>query len=667
VGCKRGQGDLRVGLERETNSTVTSRLLLLLVLPVGCVWISEAEYAERVDAGADTGEDCTVKVWFADRDGDGYGAAGDTTESCLLPTGYVANDADCDDGDGAINPQTTWHLDADGDGFGDVATTAASCLQPAGYVTDSTDCDDTAAGTNPAAAEDCATVGDDDCDGLFEAVDALNCTIWFTDSDSDDIGTGDGVCQCTAPAGTVAVDGDCDDTDDAVFPGADEVCSDGIDNDCDGLPGSDCLLPASLAVGDDTAGVLWGVDQNDYTGLNLAVGADLVGDGLATVIISDSREDEDGRNDVGAAYLWRGAVSGGVSLESALRLTGTEVGGWFGHRSAAGDWDGDGAADLAVGAPRTDNGTVFLFFGPITASRLDSEADQSVSGALAGDLLGWALSSAGDVDGDGAADLLLGAYGSDVAATTAGAAYLLRGPLSGVSLDDGERLLGGDSGARAGIGISGGGDIDGDGLDDILVGADRQAKEAGAVYVLRGPVTAGDLSDADWILYGAVAGDNLGEVVIAAGDLDGDGRDDLLLGAPAAATAYLVSWSAGGEELISTAASAQIIGAEDSELGMALSVVGDVDGDGTADVAVGAPGAGSGGEAWLLYGPLSGSHTSGDVVLGDATAGSTLGYSLASPGDISGDAVPDLFIGAPNDNNTTQNAGAVWSLHGSGL
>ncbi len=201
-------------------------------------------------------------TWYADGDSDTFGDAAMTTASCVQPTGYVANDTDCndaansiylgatetcdtidndcdsltDDADTNVSGQATWYADADNDTFGDAATTMAACVAPTGYVADNTDCDDEEATASPTGDETC-NGRDDDCDGLTDDADpdaAGETVTWYRDGDGD--GHGDAAMTetaCGAPVGYVASDDDCDDTSDGIHPGADELCN-GDDDDCDG-------------------------------------------------------------------------------------------------------------------------------------------------------------------------------------------------------------------------------------------------------------------------------------------------------------------------------------------------------------------------------------------------------------------------------------------------
>ncbi len=197
-----------------------------------------------------------ASTWYGDGDGDGFGDVGSTTTACEQPSGHVSDDTDCDDGEGAINPAANEYCDGvdndcngtvdddyaldtidqyqdiDGDGYGG-AFSASTCEIASGNVTDSSDCDDSDSAVNPGADEYCNGY-DDDCDGTTDEDDAVDVTTWYADNDGDGFGDPDSsTVTCFQPTGTVTDDTDCDDGNDAAYPGADEYC-DSADNDCDG-------------------------------------------------------------------------------------------------------------------------------------------------------------------------------------------------------------------------------------------------------------------------------------------------------------------------------------------------------------------------------------------------------------------------------------------------
>jgi predicted outer membrane repeat protein len=195
-------------------------------------------------------------TYYADADGDTYGDADSTTDACDVPSGYTADDTDCDDADSAVNPDAdevcdgadndcdgttdvgasdagTFYADADGDTYGDADSTTDACDAPSGYTADDTDCDDADSAVNPDADEVCDGV-DNNCDGTTDEDTATDAETWYADADSDGFGDADSTtAACDQPSGYIEDSADCDDSDSAVNPDADEVC-DGIDNDCDG-------------------------------------------------------------------------------------------------------------------------------------------------------------------------------------------------------------------------------------------------------------------------------------------------------------------------------------------------------------------------------------------------------------------------------------------------
>lgn len=129
---------------------------------------------------------------------------------------------------------SNWYMDGDGDGYGDANSLVSNCIQPAGYIATGGDCDDTSAAINPGVKDICGTAGvDDNCDGITDGASSTGCSNFYTDADGDSYGTGTAVCLCASGTGYAAANGDCNDNDAAVKPGAAEVC-DGVDNDCSG-------------------------------------------------------------------------------------------------------------------------------------------------------------------------------------------------------------------------------------------------------------------------------------------------------------------------------------------------------------------------------------------------------------------------------------------------
>jgi len=211
------------------------------------------------DGTVDEDDAVDANTYYADSDNDSFGNASSTTKACSVPSGYVTDKTDCDDGnnnaypgndevcDGADNDclgdideddaidVLTWYEDSDNDQYGDPASTDIDCNQPTGYVADNTDCRPTDANAYPGADEYCDG-HDDDCDGTTDENDAVDASTWYRDADNDGYGTTNTTkTQCSQPSGYVSASTDCDDSDNLISPAGTEVCDAANDDeDCDG-------------------------------------------------------------------------------------------------------------------------------------------------------------------------------------------------------------------------------------------------------------------------------------------------------------------------------------------------------------------------------------------------------------------------------------------------
>jgi hypothetical protein len=666
---------------------------------------------------------------------DDFDADGDGSASSEHPRRTGALGEDCDDADPARNPAatercngvdddcdgatddeddslsedgaTTFYADADGDGHGDPETSQWACAAPGPtWVATAEDCDDTDPAIAPGAPELCDG-RDNDCDALVDDDDPDrsedDAATWYADRDGDGFGAPDDTTRaCSAPADHVALAGDCDDTDAETSPLAYEVCNDGVDNDCDGtlgtreVGGACALRDSSL---DEAQLVLLGVTRADTAGERVRFGGDIGGDGIADLLVAAPYEDGTASG-AGAVYV----VSGGPldpddhevrSLSTATAtLRGAALADHAGTGLAGEDADADGYADLAIGAPHADDagsgsGGAYLFFGPVTGERTVEEADVALIGGGAREYTGWSTHIGGDIDGSGAAAWLVGApahpdaSGSATAqdATTGGALLVFRGG----SLRTGggtpnQRIEGAGVGDALGMDVITG-DLDGDGVHEILAGA--PGADGGAGAVLAFAYAAGDTAATDALATwsGVAAGDAAGSA-LAVADLDGDGTDDLVIGAPKADTgaldsgaAYVVQGTRGGSlAALGTVAHARIDGVRRSDwLASSLAAAGDQDADGIGDLLVGVPrtddaGTNSG-EVRLFLGPVSGllGVTDAAVTLASPNAGDQAGASVHGGQDFDGDGLPDIVVGARLQDDGDVNAGAASLFLGLGL
>lgn len=582
-----------------------------------------------------------------------------------------------------------FYFDQDNDGYGDPASFVETCARPAGYVADGTDCDDRAAGTYPGAPEYC-NAEDDDCDGMIDEAGALDGLLSYLDADLDGFGaSGSVTSECALSPGRVGNPLDCDDADPAVSPTGLEVCDDGLDQDCDGrdLP---CILERALG---DAPLVLFGEVARDEAGSVVAAAGDLDGDGLRDLLVGAPLANTTAL-DAGAAYVILGGRTGALDLSSVdARVVGSNRDDLLGS-ALLGDLDlnGDGYDDLIVGVPGDDSGLLdagglLVFYGPVLGELDRVDADLSLLGLSASEAAGAGLGGGGDFDGDGVADVIVGSTGEDGGGRDAGLVTLLSGAdlsagfAGAIASYEGEL-----SDDQAGASLCSG-DLDGDGLRDLLLGApyeDTGGNAAGAVYLVLGGGAGGriDLRYADAQLTGESTTDFAGRSIACGADADGDGRDDLLIGAvgddsisAGSGAAYLWTHTLSGTRSLNLADTKLLGEAGLDYFGRSVSFAGDLNGDGDVDLIIGADGddaAGvNAGAAYLVLGPVpSGTLGARDLYLrwlGDAVDAGA-GSAVVGLGDTDGDGADDVLIGGSKADSTGTDAGGAWLwLGGAGL
>ncbi len=324
------------------------------------------------------------------------------------------------------------------------------------------------------------------------------------------------------------------------------------------LPGADLSGPAEIQFADAATGSLLGEYSSDYAGVAVTGGMDLTGDGVDDYIVGASGNDAGGAGG-GKAYLCPGPIVGEQELSSCTtQFLGLPItppatpppphGGYGGGDAVGnavtmpGDIDGDGIPDIALGASGADEqgpstGKVVVYYGPVSDEQhYITDADLSLIGPQQYSYAGSPVLAPGDVDADGYADLFISADGLNN-----GTLILVHGGVAGPPNES--RSLGDELTAftgeatddQAGYAATAG-DIDGDGHIDVIIGApanDRAGDSSGTAYIEFGPFGDGSqsLADAARILTGEQVADAYGHAMASGSDVDGDGRDNLLVGA----------------------------------------------------------------------------------------------------------------------------------------
>lgn len=430
----------------------------------------------------------------------------------------------------------------------------------------------------------------------------------------------------------------------------------------------------------------------------LGSAGDLDGDGLPDFVFG-APGDDDKAVDAGRVFVHLGAPSPGATLTVAdsasnIIIDGVNAGDRAGAAvGAIGDLNGDGRGEILVGAPGMENGAAvdagaaFVVWGRASPGGVDLgdpfSADGGgfvMKGEAAGDAAGTALASVTDLNGDGKAEIVVGSPGNDAGGVDAGAAYVVWGKATGTIVrlasvatgTGGYKIVGEAAGDEAGRVVGTVSDLNGDGKAEILVGApDSNAggAQSGAVYVVFGKSTTSK------VLLGTVAGgtggfridgmagDQAGSALTGLGDVNGDGKADILIGAPGSDSAYVVFGKSGTAkvdlaDVASGVGGFRIIAESGGDLAR-MSVAGgaDLNRDGVSDLVIGTPdngeGGSEGGAVYVVWGGGTGTvdlslvaqGIGGAKVVGPA--GSLTGATVAIASDVDGDGTSDLMIGAP--------------------
>jgi FG-GAP repeat protein len=346
----------------------------------------------------------------------------------------------------------------------------------------------------------------------------------------------------------------------------------------------------SVFAGDDGSLIFrWTGESNSCDfGRSVADAGDVDGDRISDIVVGAPRTDPNGITDAGSVYVYSGATA-----QLLYRWDGNAMYDNFGVSvSGAGDVNQDGYADVITGALYADPGGVDAAGIAYVYSGADGTLLYSWTGSSTTAYFGGAVSGAGDVNGDGYHDVIVGAYGTDPGSIPyAGAAYVYSGL-------DGSLLYQWSGSAKEiffGASVSTAGDLNGDGLADVIVGAPRAHPQgrgyAGSVFVYSG-------ADGTRLyrLNGVESGSQFGTVVSEAGDINQDGYNDILIGAP---FTRIGSLQAAGSAFIYSGFDGQMLHrwdgkAKDGFFGSAVACAGDLKPDGSTDIIVGVPHSDSG-------------------------------------------------------------------------
>ncbi|HCP46748.1 MAG TPA: hypothetical protein DIU15_11935, partial [Deltaproteobacteria bacterium] len=413
-------------------------------------------------------------------------------------------------------------------------------------------------------------------------------------------------------------------------------------------------------------GMGMGVGMDSEFGFSVAIVPDVNEDGFDDILVgAPSAPEGTMGQQVGVASLYLGSdtelTGGSIDAQEFpdIIIEGNAFATLyprFSETIAGGDFNGDGIGDILIGAPgdALDAGTIYLFTGPITEDLDYTDADWDYTDPDPGHHLGASLASAGDVNGDGYDDILVGAPQTrvDPSITEAGAALLFFGAVTTPGSTSDWSTYGTAAYDQLGTSLAGGGDVNGDGYDDILITIDMNSSDSEVHLYLGAP--DGPSTTPFWS-SDAEIGDGYGYSLALNGDLNKDGLDDILIGSDKADVSRGEVRSYHGMEtgVLPWAAASRVGSAQELHFGAVFSPVGDFDGDSVDDLLIGtavpSSNSATNGSIYVYRGGSGGigSSSAPHWELSSVLFGDQFGSSVLGLGDLNGDSLAEIAIGAP--------------------